>query len=255
MPTRSRSGICTNLSLSSFESPDPDPDLVLDQTIIQCYPQYMSRESKISKFAKIRSRDAHGHFIPVSKTANPLQDIRSSFGSPRPQAEAAFDSDDDLVDVQIHNPFHKILKILNDIKMHQSTTFAFRFTIPLIALPIFLLAAFQLGRAQTSCATQISSKIGTIEQVTAQIPKDSPGIWATIWSFLPSIPSLTPQKELIGETRTLLVDARGETLTIVHPTNIHFEDYRKTRVILTGKLSVCTSTLTVDSPQNITLTL
>lgn len=209
-----------------------------------------TRESKIAEFAKVRNRDSQGHFIPIDKTSNPLSQVKQYQASPTKSDPNS--SDDDLVDVRIHNPLSRIAKLLQDIKTHQSTTFAVRFTIPLIALPIFILAAFQLGRANTACSAQIAAKIGTVQVVEAFIPKDSPGILGTIFSFLPSIPKLTPQKELVLEKRAVLLDSQNETWNIIAPPEINFEDYRNYRLVLTGKVAACTNTITIDSPRNIT---
>lgn len=95
--------------------------------------------SGASKVAAREARDSHGHFIKSSgvtlssKVQNPSSNIVPEFEKP-------------IVSVNISNPFKKILYWLDQIRRHQTTTLAFKLSIPLIAIPIILAAAFSLGR-------------------------------------------------------------------------------------------------------------
>lgn len=51
-----------------------------------------------------------------------------------------------LVQVSITNPLRKIMYWLDQIRRHQTTTFAIKLSIPLIALPVIAVVFFQLGR-------------------------------------------------------------------------------------------------------------
>lgn len=107
-----------------------------------------------------------------------------------PEKKVVKNSSDDLLDIQVHNPLHKIIKILEDIKNHQSTTFSLHLTIPLIALPIFiavLFGVFQMGKIQATCFPAFSSRIGIIRTVSVAVPKNNPGFFAQFVPFLPGI--------------------------------------------------------------------
>ena len=68
-----------------------------------------------------------------SETKTPKTDINPEFEKP-------------VVSVSISNPFKKILYWLDQIRKKQTTTFAFKLSIPLIALPVIIFAAYQVGK-------------------------------------------------------------------------------------------------------------
>src|SRR3989344_2390175 len=95
--------------------------------------------SKAKKHADSQIRDAHGHF---AKEKNVKARITlTSAGLPLvPEFEKP------LVSVTITNPFKKILYWLDQVRRHQTTTIALKFSIPLIALPVIIVGVFSLGR-------------------------------------------------------------------------------------------------------------
>jgi len=80
-------------------------------------------------------RDAHGRFIKVQKTA------AGPALAPIPEFEKP------IIQVTVENPLKKILYWLDQIRKKQTTTFAVKLSIPLIALPVIIFAAFQVGRS------------------------------------------------------------------------------------------------------------
>ena len=159
--------------------------------------------------------------------------------------------DTTLIDVKVTNPLRRIVEAIGDLKKHQSTTFSLRFTIPLIALPVFLLVAFQLGRVQTACNQAITSKVGTIKNVTVQIPKENTTWFSWIWTFFPTLPKLGTTEQLITEERTVLINPQNETLTILHHATLNLKPYENQQVLITGKFSACSSVITLESKENI----
>src|SRR5258706_9616372 len=122
-----------------------------------------------SKVAKKRVRNELGYFAPV--VSGPISVSTSKAKS------SDMGSSDDLVSIKVRNPLHKIVQILQEIKSHQATNFNLHFSIPLIALPVFIIAflgVFQLGRAQVTCFPTFTSKIGTLKTITVMSPKDQP---------------------------------------------------------------------------------
>src|SRR3989344_4957097 len=80
-------------------------------------------------------RDAHGRFIKKTVTVStPTSNINPEFEKP-------------VLEVRVTNPFKKILYWLDQIRKRQTTTFAVKLSIPLIALPVIIFAAFQVGRS------------------------------------------------------------------------------------------------------------
>lgn len=161
--------------------------------------------------------------------------------------------DTTLIDVKVTNPLKRIVEAIQDLKKHQSTTFSLRFTIPLIALPIFLLVAFQLGRVQTACNQAITSKVGTVKNVTVQIPQENANWFSWIWTFFPSLPKLGTNEPLVSEERTVLINSQGETLMVLHHPALNLKPFENQTVLLTGKFSACSSVITLESEKNISL--
>ncbi len=165
------------------------------------------------------------------------------------------EKDDTIVDVKVRNPFHKIMNLLQDIKSKQSTTVSMRFTIPLIALPIVLLAAFQLGRAQTVCASRFTSQIGVLRSLTVMSPiEGTVDVYSHLLSFFPDIPRLQKAEELHLARRTILVGLDGKILDVLHDEKLKMKGFDGEGVILSGNLSPCAGTISLDAEENISLT-
>lgn len=165
-------------------------------------------------------------------------------------------SSDDLLDIQVHNPLHKIIKILEDIKNHQSTTFSLHLTIPLIALPIFiavLFGVFQMGKIQATCLPSFTSRIGVIKTIGVEVPKSNTGFFAQFLPFLPGV-SAASAKSYTKATRFLLIsDTTLEPIQVIKNIPLTMSSFENTQVILSGTYSSCTNTITLDSTKNIEL--
>src|SRR3990167_5325928 len=84
-------------------------------------------------------RDAHGRFVsPKIKTQTTVSSPADV--SINPEFEKP------VLEVTVSNPLKKILYWLDQIRKRQTTTFAVKLSIPLIALPVIIFAAFQLGK-------------------------------------------------------------------------------------------------------------
>lgn len=167
-------------------------------------------------------------------------------------AKEKADDAETMISVKVKNPLSKIIKLIEDIKNHQSTTVSLRFTIPLIALPVVLLAAFQLGRAQTVCATRFTTQTGILKLLTVNAPAQETDTWAILRSFFPDFPKLTKQNELKRTNRTILITQTGTVIQVLHASTIPLYSYHNTTVLLTGQYSPCTGIITLDSKENIT---
>lgn len=210
-----------------------------------------ARKEKIASFAKNRTRDAKGHFVKAETDIKTPLDSSNSLRAGALSSPSADSSEDNIVDVKVRNPLKKITKILEDIKKHQNTSFAIKFSIPLIALPVFLFIVFQLGRAQTACVESFSSKKGEFQVIEVLVPKENPGFFSRIFSFFPSIPNLTPKSELVPEKRAILTDSEGSTFNVIYPAGFLVEVYSGQEVVITGNISACTNTIALDTLQNI----
>ncbi len=224
---------------------------------------------KLKSFVKARPRDKNGHFINLSSQPETPALKQEQVAPTQQQVETTGalsaisqyvssgkkpDDDETLVDVKVRNPLHKITKLLQDMRSKQSTTVSMRFTIPLIALPIVLLAAFQLGRAQTTCATRFTSQIGIIRTIAVLTPVESKDVFTSLLSFFPEVPKLQKSTDLVQMNRTILVDLEGKVINVLHDGKLDISEYNNQGVILTGTLSPCADTITLDDKRNITTT-
>src|SRR3989338_5730278 len=92
------------------------------------------------KKAKIRLSDESGKTIKRSTINTEITTDSPAEAGVIPEFEKP------LVAVTVNNPFKKILYWLDQIRKHQTTTFALKLSIPLIALPVVILGVFSLGR-------------------------------------------------------------------------------------------------------------
>lgn len=160
---------------------------------------------------------------------------------------------DDLVDIRVHNPLRRVVELLKDLKRHQNTTVSLRFTIPLIALPIVLLAAFQLGRVETACVPAFTTVVGNLDIIRIRAPKNPPTLFGQIAGFFTQMPLLSKPSDLTEVTRAVLLTQRDGTLTLIHAADIGTVSFDKRDVIVSGYLNTCTRTITLDDAKNLSL--
>lgn len=204
-------------------------------------------KEKRSKQAQKRPRDGHGHFAPlkpkvkVSGQANLLSDLIKT--------EDGDDKGSSWINLTINHPFRKIIQILEDIKNKQSTKVDLKFTIPLVALPIVILMAFQFGRYQSSCVDHFSSQVGTLQNITIE-KSIAPDHWLLkALSYLPFSQGIYDTKETI--TQSVLVNADDEGIILNNEANTDLDPFTGSKIIAFGTYNSCTKTLTLDSPQNL----
>lgn len=265
---------------------------------------------KLSELAKSRPRDAHGHFIKSGTdpqktvatkiiTESPLPTIQNP--PPLPTTPPLFpnnattpkkttpkkdpkDLDEPLV--VINNPFHKLLHWLDDIRKKQTTTFDLKISVPLIALPIFLVVIgsamqymFTLGK-QTAIDTTPSptiqpttspkpipiSKVGIIkgtytnvlaDEVTptiTPIPTNTPNPPTPTHTPTPTLtptPSPTSTPTPIPPSRFVLVDKDDRIFFLITPSSFSLNKYLNQRVLLTGMYDASKETITVKKSSDI----
>ena len=201
---------------------------------------------KRSKEAQKRKRDAHGHFIPlkpkvkVSGQANLLEKLVDTSGDP---------DSDSMMGIYFRNPFKKMIEILDDIRKKQSTRVNLSLTIPLVALPIVILMAFQFGRYQSSCTDHFSSQVGTLQSVTIE-RSVAPDHWfLKALSYLPFMEGIYNRRETV--TQPVLVNAEDEGIILNNEGGADLDPFTQSKIIAFGTYNSCTKTLTLDSPQNI----
>lgn len=204
-------------------------------------------KEKRSKEAQKRPRDRNGHFIPlkpktkVSGQINLLSDlIKTQDGD---------DKGSSWINLTINHPFRKIIDILQQIKDRQSTTIALRFTIPLVALPIAILMAFQFGRYQSSCTDYFSSQVGTLQNITIERSVAPEHWFLKALSYLPFVSGVYDKKETL--VQPVIVQENYQAVIINNEANTNLNPFNQSKVIIFGNYNPCSQTLTLDSAQNI----
>lgn len=208
----------------------------------------MPYDSKFrSQKATNQLRDRNGHFIPlkpkvkVSGQTNLLADLIKT--------EDGDDKGSSWINLTINHPFRKIIDILQQIKDKQSTTIALRFTIPLVALPIAILLAFQFGRYQSSCTDYFSSQIGTLQNITVE-KSVAPDQWfLKALSYLPFVSGIYDKKETF--VQPVLVKEDSQSIIIDNEANADIDPFTQSKIIVFGNYNPCSQTLTLDSDKNI----
>lgn len=140
-----------------------------------------------------------------------------------------------MLSVTINNPFKKILYWINEIKKRQTTTLAFKLSIPLIALPVILAGVFTLGRF---------SGISFQKSQIPPLPPVSPSESGSKPVVLSRAGTLRIAKGATV-TRYLLALRNGEIVNLQIPTTIDLTKYANKQVLVTGTQDKATGILVV----------
>ena len=177
------------------------------------------------KIASGRLRDANGHFVKIKATSSlktplDLSDPESNRGIGDHERSRMADFEKPLVSVNINNPFKKILYWLDQIRRRQTTTLAFKLSIPLIALPIVVAGVFTLGR------------FSGISFQKSQAPTPTPVI-------SPKPDPITSRAGTLKiavstQTKYLLALKNGELVVLNIPSTIDLNKYNGKQVLVTG---------------------
>lgn len=181
--------------------------------------------TEATKHARLQLRDERGHFVKGATVKTKI-----SVSSPLGVEPLNPEFEKPLVSVSLNNPFKKILYWLDQIRRHQTTTFALKLSIPLIALPIVIVGVFSLGRL---------SGINFQKSQTTPPPIPSPQPV--------SISKAGTLKVAKGvETHYLLSLKNGEILNLLIPPTIDLTKYSNKQVLVTGTYNKTTGMLTVS---------
>lgn len=159
-------------------------------------------------------RDAHGRFVsPKIKTqtsvSTPTSNINPEFEKP-------------ILSVTVTNPFKKILYWLDQIRKKQTTTFAVKLSIPLIALPVIIFAAFQVGKksAILPFINFPASPTPTTVASPSPVPYSRSGTLKVA--------------KTANQTKYVLALKNGENVLLEVPKDIELTKYQNKLVLVTG---------------------
>lgn len=163
-----------------------------------------------------QSRDEHGRFVSSKIKSETIVSTPADVPI-NPEFEKP------VLQVTVSNPLKKILYWLDQIRKKQTTTFAIKLSIPLIALPVIIFAAFQMGRSSV-----ILPFIKYPPATTNQLPTTSP-------SPVPySRSGILKVAKTEGQIKYVLALKNGENVLLQIPKNIELTKYQNKQVLVTG---------------------
>lgn len=181
----------------------------------------------------------------------PLRDSNGRFVSSKIKSETKVSSPADVplnpefekpvLQVTVTNPLKKILYWLDQIRRKQTTTFAVKLSIPLIALPVIIFAAFQVGRS--SVVLPFINKPVTSNQLPATSPSPIPYSRSGILKIAKGA----------NQIKYVLALKNGENVLLIVPPNIELSKYQNKQVLVTGYYNRQANSITVTEIAEIEL--
>ncbi|MDA1316908.1 MAG: hypothetical protein O3B87_02680 [bacterium] len=210
---------------------------------------------KRREYSKKQVRDEDGHFIPFKDITT-----ESKVQTPFPHTETKKSTyDDPLVSIKVNNPFVKILKWLDYIRKHQTTTFNFKMNIPLIALPVFLMV--MMGIFQGFFSLGQYSKKKEIEAIPTPTPIIIMEPTATPAPLsISKLGTITATYQTPGDSnqsptpvisRYILVDAEDRITFLIIPPTLNMNQYLNRRVLVSGMYDPSHLTLTLKDQSDV----
>lgn len=142
-----------------------------------------------------------------------------------------------LISVTVTNPFKKVLYWLDQIRRRQTTTLAFKLSIPLIALPVIIAGIFSLGRLS-------GISFQKFQQVQKPLASTAPAASAAPSINLSRAGTLKIAKSAT-KTTYLLALRNGTLVNLEVPDYIDLTKYQNKQILVTGSYNSTTGVLTV----------
>lgn len=194
-----------------------------------------------SEVTKSRPRDKRGHFIkkPDEKEGKSIWEkfLISHTGH--------YKNEDDLLDIHIGNPLHRIAKLLEDIKKQKAFSFTIKGSLGIAGVILVLSVVGIFGGGKIICDKGTQTYIGTIKVLKAKeiYQKKVP-----VLSYFLDIVA-PPVKEI--KNRTVLIKSNEEVISLPYNDAVDLTIYNNQRVAVTGGYDVCSETLNVTDPNAI----
>jgi hypothetical protein len=152
-------------------------------------------------------------------------------------------NDDDVLDVHIGNPLHKIVKLLEDIKKQKAFSFTLKGSLGIAGVVLAFSFLGLLGAGNMLCAKGVQSEIGTIHKLNIMEP-DPPAI--PLWSDFVAWFNPRGQHEAV-----VLVREDNFVIHLPYKQGVSYRDYENLPVIATGSYDSCAKTLTVEDQNGV----
>lgn len=189
-------------------------------------------------------RDKNGHFIPIKASltgsGKVLSDLIKTEKDPDPF---------NLLTIRAGDTWIKIVDILKQIRDKQSTKVNLSFTVPLIVLPVVILAAFSLGKWQSGCSDYFASQVGTLQNITVNREFRPESGFLYWFSYMPYFGDYLLKKKTLSQP--VLVRENNESVIIDNQALINLNPFTQAKVITFGNYNPCSQTLILKSDKNI----
>lgn len=143
-----------------------------------------------------------------------------------------------ILEVSITNPFKKILYWLDQVRRKQTTTFAIKLSIPLIAFPVIAFAFYSLGRSSSLISPAPITPSPIIEEPVGELSISKAGILKIARG---------------KENRYLLNLKDGKVIVLTIPIGADLTKFQNKQVLVTGPYNRNTSVMKVEDIAEIEL--
>lgn len=202
-------------------------------------PEDKTKSELKSEIAQQKVRDGKGHFIHVEPPQNSQQPQPSNNPIARFLSENTHYSknQDDLLDVHVGNPLHKITTLLEDIKKQKAFSFTLKGSLGIMGVFLALSVFGVFGGGQILCDKGEQTQIGTLKELQV---KDTSV--ATI-PVLSSLLNVFEQKQI--HNRTVLIKNDQTVIKIPYTKNIDIVKYKNYQIMATGAYDSCSQSLKI----------
>ncbi len=152
-------------------------------------------------------------------------------------------NDDDVLDVHIGNPLHKIVELLQEIKKQKAFSFTLKGSLGIAGVVLAFSFLGVLGAGNVLCSKGVQTQIGTL-QILNIIEPDPPAI--------PVISDLIAYFEPRDQHNSIVIIKKdGNVVRVPYYPGIKFADYENLPVVATGSLDSCAQSLSIKDPNGI----
>lgn len=152
-------------------------------------------------------------------------------------------SQDDLVDIHVGNPLHKITKLLEDIKKQKAFSFTLKGSLGVMGVFLTLSVFGVLGGGHLLCDKGIQTQVGEIRTLHALDTDEAviPVLSGFLDYFMPR-----------GQhSRVVLVKEDDVVVRIPYHRNVSLKEFEGEKVFVTGKYDACSQTISIKDLNSI----
>ena len=133
-------------------------------------------------------------------------------------------NDDDLLDVHIGNPLHKIVLLLQDIKKQKAFSFTLKGSIGIAGVVLVFSFLGVLGAGNILCAKGTQTQIGTLKVLNIkQDPPSTVPFLGNLINWINNVPYFPAST--VAPNRTILVKSDGAAIFLPYEPGVKLAQY------------------------------